>query len=303
MMIPTGAVIAFLGIFVSHGASTIRAEPPSTPCIEDRCSQPPPVKTVDDGYEYTYDGASRTFRGVGRAKVQGAPGATYTTQYVIDCGQPQPPADPQGGGPPAIDCAGAACQNGADQGRWMVVWSKQVAPAVEPVFTAAGRFCQVVRPPIPVADVTAAAGEYLRKHLAAAVPVVQPGERTLVNFPTIVSTPDAGQQTFAITEPLPGLLTVDPAYAWTFDSPDGTTTSATGTGRSYDGTSPTTGPTGYYLTTTFRHSGTGHIGLTATWTGTVAVQLVPPVALDPLVFQADADLPVEQRRTVLLDPH
>jgi len=263
----------------------------------------PPVTTVDDGYEYSYDAASRTFRGVGRAKVNGAPGATYTTEYVIDCGQPQPPEDPQGGGRGAIDCVRAACQNGADQGRWMIVWTKQVAPAAEPVFTVAGRFCQVVRPPIPVADVTAAAGEYLRKHLEPAVPVVQPGERTLVNFPTIVSTPDAGQQTFAITEPLPGVVTVDPAYAWTFASPDGSTTTAEGTGRTYDGTSPSTGPAGYYLTTTFRHSGTGHIGLTATWTGTVTVQALPPVDLDPLVFQADADLPVEQHRVVLLDPH
>ncbi len=288
--------------------------PPAAPMIGDaailsdvqdcpvrRC--PPPVRTVDDGYEYNYDGASQTFNGVGRAKVNGAPGATYTTQYVIDCGQAQPPEDPQGARRQGFDCIRAACQNGADQGRWMVVWTKQVAPVAEPVFTAAGRFCQVVRQPIPVADVSDAAGEYLRKHLSAAVPVIQPGERTLVNFPNIVSTPDAGQQTFAITQPLPGIVTVHPAYSWSFGSPDGATTTAEGTGRTYDGTSPRTGPAGYYLTTTFKHSGTGQIALTATWTGTVTVQAVPPVELDPLVFRAAADLPVDQHRAVLLDPH
>jgi len=247
-------------------------------CLKDVCDSP--VRTVDDGYEYSYEGASRSFQGVSRTKVAGKPGATYLSQYVIDCGQPQPPADPQGGDVGALDCARAACQAGPLRGRWMVIWVKQTAPVNEPVFTAAGRFCQVVQPPIPVVDITAAARDYVREHMDPALPMVQPGERTLVNFPNIVSTPDAGERTFAIAEPLPE-----------------------GVGRPYDGTSPRTGPAGHYLTATFRHSGTGQIELTATWTGTVTVQANAPVPLDPLVFAQDADLVVEQRRPVLLDPH
>ncbi len=295
------AIIGFTVLGIDHANASIVAK--TADCGTARCPSPAPVKTLDDGYEYSYEGASRSFQGVSRTKVAGKPGATYMSQYVIDCGQPQPPADPQGGDVGALDCARAACQAGPLRGRWMVIWVKQTAPVNEPVFTAAGRFCQVVQPPIPVVDITAAARDYVREHMDPALPMVQPGERTLVNFPNIVSTPDAGEQTFAIAEPLPGIVTVRPTYAWQFISPDGSTTHAEGVGRPYDGTSPRTGPAGHYLTATFRHSGTGQIELTATWTGTVTVQANAPVPLDPLVFAQDADLVVEQRRPVLLDPH
>lgn len=295
-----GVIMAFVGTLTGV-IGPADGVPAHGVCVRDVCDTPP-VATVDDGYEYSYDGASRTFRGVSRAKVAGNPGATYRTQYVIDCGQPQPPDDPQSGDT-GLDCARAACQAGPLKGRWMIVWAKEQVPVAEPVYSPAGRFCQVVRPPIPLADVSAAAAEYLRKHLKPATPVVQPGERTLVNFPNIVSTPDAGAQTFAITQPLPGIVTVAPTYAWRFTGPDGETSQAVGAGRAYDGTSPRTGAAGHYLTTTFRHSGTGRIELTATWTGTVTVQTVAPVALDPLLFQDAVDLLVEQRRPVLLDPH
>ncbi len=293
--------VALLGAVLAAGPIVSQSVAAADDCGLLSCAAP--VRTVDDGYEYSYNEASRSFTGVSRAKVAGKPGAMYITKYVIDCGQPQPPNDPQSGDLGGLDCARAACQAGELQGRWMVVWARQTAPVDEPVYTAAGRFCQVVRPPIPVADVSAAASEYLREHLDPAIPVVQPGERTLVNFPNIVSTPDAGEQTFAITQPLPGVVTVRPTYVWRFTGPDGATTAAEGVGRTYDGTSPRTGPAGHYLTATFRRSGTGRIELTATWTGTVTVQANPAVALDPLVFDQAADLLVEQHRPVLLDPH
>jgi len=155
---------------------------------------------------------------------------------------------------------------------------------------------------VTVGQVSAAAGEYLRKHVQPAVPVVQPGQHSLVNFPNIVSTADAGPQTFAITVPLPGTVTATPTYRWRFTGPDQTITTAEGTGRTYDGTSPRTGPADYYLTATFRRHGTGHIELTATWTGTATVQNNPPVPLDPLALTTATDLQVEQLRPVLLDP-
>ena len=186
------AIIGFTVLGIDHANASIVAK--TADCGTARCPSPAPVKTLDDGYEYSYEGASRSFQGVSRTKVAGKPGATYMSQYVIDCGQPQPPADPQGGDVGALDCARAACQAGPLRGRWMVIWVKQTAPVNEPVFTAAGRFCQVVQPPIPVVDITAAARDYVREHMDPALPMVQPGERTLVNFPNIVSTPDAGSR-------------------------------------------------------------------------------------------------------------
>ena len=269
-------------------------------CISYGCWNP--VKTTSDGYRYTYDAATRSFIGRTEFKAKQDPRARYDTQYVIDCGQPQPP-DAPATFDNGLDCAGAQCTIGPDNGRWMIVWSKQVAPVFDIVYTQIGRFCDIIRPPIPLADVITAVHEDIRKHFKPAVPVIQPAQNTLVNFPNIISTTDAGPQSFPITQPLPGTVNIHPTYTWTYTGPDGAQGNATGVGTPYDGTSPRTGPPDYYLTATFRHSGTGTITLTVTWEGTVTVGTNAPVDLDALVFDQTADLLIEQRRAVLLDPH
>ena len=208
-----------------------------------RCLHPPPVKTVDDGYVYSYDDAQRAFVGVAHVTVTGAPGVQYEATYVIDCGIVAPPA--AGGGPPAgLDCQRARCQAGAQVGRWIVVFYREIAPDPAPGWTRGDRRCVVARPPVPVTAVDAAVRDYVRKHLAAADPVVQPGAVTLVNFPTIVSTPDPGEVTFTIAQPLPGVVRVHPTFTWVFTDADGSRSVATGPGRPYDGTGPETGPPG-----------------------------------------------------------
>lgn len=262
---------------------------------------PPPVKTVSDGYQYGYDAAHRVFTRSSKAPEEPRrAGARYQSVLVTDCGQVQPPEAPGSVNP--VACPGAECAVGAATGYWTNAWSKRVAPDPEPVFTMRGRYCRVDFPPVPVRAVSAAAQDHVRKHVDANRPVVQPGTRTLVNYPTIVSTRDPGEVTFAIAQPLPGVVQVRPTFSWSFIGPD-TSASAVGAGRPYDGTSPRTAPAGYYLTALFPHSGTATVTLTATWTGTVTVADLDPVELDPLVFTETVQLPVQQRRPVLVDPY
>ena len=284
-------VLAFVSGLLS---STTFAFASSEGCVIARCS-PPPVRTVSNGYTYSYDAASRTFTGVEHFGVAGKAGVTYAVADVLDCGIAAPP---DGGLPADGDCQRARCQAGARVGRWIIAWYRETAPVPAPVWVNGGRHCAAATDPIPLAAVEAAAAEHLRKTVAPAVPVVQPDAVTLVNFPTIVSTRDPGPLDFAIDLPLPGLVQVAPAFGWTFDDPAGTSTSATGAGTPFDGTPPAT--PGHYLTHVFTGPGIAAVSVTETWTGTVTVPGVDPVALDPLPLTNTVDLAVHENRPVLV---
>lgn len=257
-----------------------------------------------DGYVYTHDGVRGVWTSRSAPSGGGRPGATYARLVIADCLLRSDPSPDPGG----IDVGSCpldiGCEVNGVQGLWSRVWARQLTPVAEANYTPGEPFCSVPGPEIPDAVVTAAAAEYLRKHVDPAVPVVLPRNRTLVNFPNIVSTVDPGEVAFALTEPLPGVVRVSPSFRWTFTSADGSTRSAEGAGRAYDGvTSPRTASPGYYLTATFRGSGTGRVALTATWEGTVTVDGNAPVDLDPLVYDDGVDLQIQQRRPVLLDPY
>jgi len=274
-------------------------------CVGRRCDVPP-VRVVGSGYSYSYDRGRRVFVGASRVAVTGGPvGAVFEVAEVVDCGLAAPPgAGGADAGP--VDCVRARCPapTAGVVGRWVLVYSRQTAPVAQLRWTQVGRRCVVTTPDIPLAAMTAAVAEHLRKVVGITGPVVQPGQVTLVAFPTIVSTPDPGATGFAITEPLPGAVAVTPGFGWTFTDPDGTTTTAgstgggAGAGRLYDGTLPST--PGYYLTHPFTHPGTATVAVTETWTGTVTVPGVGPVALDPLVLTRTAQLTVKENRPVLI---
>jgi len=278
-------------------------------CLRQACVDPP-VEVVGSGYSYSYDRGRRVFVGTSRVAVTGGPvGAVFEVAEVVDCGLAGPPGTGGVGDAGPVDCVRARCPapTAGVVGRWVLVYSRQTAPVVAVRWTQVGRRCVVVTPDIPLAAVTAAVGEHLRKVVGITGPVVQPGQVTLVAFPTIVSTPDPGATGFAIAEPLPGAVAVIPAFGWTFTDPDGTTTTTTaattgtagsGAGRLYDGTLPST--PGYYLTHPFTHPGTGSVTVTETWTGSVTVPGVGPVALDPLVLTRTAQLTVRENRPVLI---
>jgi hypothetical protein len=287
-----------LSVLAVIGLSPLTTVAASGNCVYE-CA-PPPVRTVSNGYTYSYDAASRTFLGVERfgvAAVAGAAHASYVVRDVIDCGIVTPP---DGGAvqPGALDCQRARCQVGARAGRWIIVWFRETAPVVAARWTNGGRHCQAATDPIPLEAVDAAAAEHLRKLVDPAVPIVQPGAVTLVNFPTIVSTRDPGPVAFGIDLPLPGAVAVSPAFIWTFTDPDGSTSTAAGTGTAFDGTPPST--PGHYLTKVFATPGTATVSVTETWTGTVTVDGVGPVALDPLPLTRAVALAVHENRPVLV---
>lgn len=275
---------------------TQTANAEDNPCV--RTCSAPPVRTVSNGYTYSYDARAREFVGTQVFGVAGASGVSYDVRNVIDCGVAQPPDAPPP--PENLDCAQAFCAAGARVGRWMIAWVRETAPNPAVGWTAAGRHCAVATDPIPLAAVEAAVTERLRRIVDPAVPVVQPGAVTLVNFPTIVSTHDPGPLTFALDQPLPGLVAVDPAFGWAFTDPDGGGATATGSGTGFDGTPPST--PGHYLTHVFPAAGTGTVAVTETWTGTVTVQGAGPVALDPLAYTRAVDLVVRENRPVLTAP-
>lgn len=134
---------------------------------------------------------------------------------------------------------------------------------------------------------------------------LKPNPETLVNLPTIVSTDYPTEKTFQITVPpsagrtipLTGTINAHAVMTWTFE--DGTT--AVGAGRPYDGTDPASNP-GYYLTNTFRTAGHHTVTLTVTWTGTITVQTLAPVAFDPVTFTATAGVDVVESHPVLTAP-
>ena len=229
----------------------------------------------------------------------GPPGVTYRTAVSSVCG---PPLPPDGGEDTGADCAASACTVGATPGRNLRVWTRQQTPAVGPWQLRPELFCSTPPgPPVTRAQVAAAAREYIEKRVSPGTPDITPTGHTLVNFPNIVSTNAAGPVAFDVTVPLPGHIEATPGYAWTFTDSQGTTTTATDTGRPYDGTSPRV--PGYYLTATFTHSGPATVTLRTTWTATVTVQDQPPVVLDPIVFQNTVGIDVQQRRPVLIDPY
>jgi hypothetical protein len=261
-----------------------------------RCNTPPPVRTVSNGYTYSYDAASRTFVGVEKFGVAGKPGASYDVVDVIDCGIVTPPNGGANARP--LDCQRAQCRAGARIGRWIIAWYRETAPVPAPAWTNGGRHCAVATDPIPLPAVEAAAAEHLRKTVAPALPIVQPGAVTLVNFPTIVSTRDPGPLNFAIALPLPGVVDVTPAFTWSFTDPTGPVSAASGAGTAFDGTPPAT--PGHYLTHEFVGPGTATVAVTETWTGTVTVPGVDPVALDPLPLTNTVALAVHENRPVLV---
>ncbi len=286
------AAVLVVAVSASFSPDTSAAD---TPCHALLCE--PPVKVVSDGYAYSYDRAGRYFLGTARfGTAGGATAASYDVVPVIDCGLRVTP--PGAGELAPTDCPRAVCQVGAAVGRWVILFSRETAPDAVLAWTRGARRCAVVTAPIPLAAVEAAAAEHLARTVPAAVPVIQPGALTLVAFPTIVSTPDPGPTGFGITLPLPGLVAVTPTFGWTFTDPDGTTTPGTGAGTAFDGTAPST--PGYYLTHAFTTAGTGTVAVAETWTGTVTVDGVGPVALDPLVTTRAAQLIVRENRPVLV---
>lgn len=140
--------------------------------------------------------------------------------------------------------------------------------------------------------------------------------RTLVGLPTVVSTDHpAGLQPpaellsmddqsarvripISIERPgedLTGEIIADASFVWDFNGEG----SATGRGRPYDeAVSPLDNPE-YYTAGSFDTTGTKTISVTATWTGTVTVDMLQPEQIEPIQIQSSEDIEVVQGDSVL----
>ena len=149
---------------------------------------------------------------------------------------------------------------------------------------------------VPLASVTAAAHEELRKRLAAPSIISAPPGKTLVNIITIYYTPVGEPQTLTVSLPVPGALTATPTYAWDF----GDGQAATGAGLAYQSPDDPNRLPGKYLGPVWRTAGIKHVTLTATWT--VDFRLgSETVPLAPIVFTATEDKTVATARAVLVN--
>ena len=149
---------------------------------------------------------------------------------------------------------------------------------------------------VPLAAVTQAAHEELRKRLAAPGIVSAPPGKTLVNIITIYYTSVGEPQTLTVSLPVPGAITATPTYAWNF----GDGQAATGAGLAYQSPDDPNRLPGKYLGPVWRTAVVKHVTLTATWA--VDFQLgSETVSLAPIVFTATEDKTVATARAVLVN--
>ncbi len=148
---------------------------------------------------------------------------------------------------------------------------------------------------VPVADVTAAAHEELRRRIPAPSINSAPSGKTLVNIITIYHTNDPGPQRVTTTLPVPGSISATPSYAWDF----GDGLSASGAGTAYEDPDDPNRLPGKYLGPTWRTAGVKHVTLTVTWR--VVFQLDgESVTLAPIVMTAHEEKTVATARGVLV---
>lgn len=146
---------------------------------------------------------------------------------------------------------------------------------------------------------------------------INPGERALVNLPTVVSTnyPEGGIEgtgellsldptrirvPIDIDRPgenLTGELLAEAEYTWSFE--EGGT--ASGRGQPYTpGVDPRTNDD-YYVSTTFQTTGIKNVNLDVEWTGEVTVETLAPEPVEPVVVSTSDEVEVRQLQSLLTD--
>lgn len=125
-----------------------------------------------------------------------------------------------------------------------------------------------------------------------------PATVALVNLPVIAWTEDLDPIEVDIDQPLPGRIDASPTYRWAWSSGS----DASGAGRPYDpSVSPLETPD-YYVHGLRTTPGPLSVTLTVTWDGAVTVPGLPPVPIDPLVYEATSSIDVSEARSELVDP-
>ena len=257
-------------------------------------------ETDGEGVGYVYDSQSRTFYPT-VSDTQGTEsegGVRWLTRYVVICGYNNVDR------PDHDMCVEAGCETIDGFGYMTQVYRR--TSVAEPWLPWPGREreCRVAPGETDLIhledvkeEIVAIIEEHYRK-IAQPEITVAPSANALVNLPVIASTPDAGEVSFAIENPLPGRVEASPMYTWAWSNGS----SASGAGRPYDGTNPLDSPAHYPVSSTFSTSGTGSVSLAATWAIVLTVEGIPPIDdIEPLVYETAQSFPVRTARTVLVD--
>jgi hypothetical protein len=144
--------------------------------------------------------------------------------------------------------------------------------------------------------------DYFR-HLPLPVPGIhiQPGQRQVVNLPTIVSADPPPTGRWSVDHPPFPTIAIAGTPHWTINFGDGTALDSDTPGRGYDGTDPVT-DTSHYLQHTYTEPAAGRtITVTVTWTATFTLGADPtPQTMDGTVTRTSSTaVPVDQAESLL----
>ena len=227
-----------------------------------RCDSAPGPTTTADGFQYVYQ-AGNVYTVPGSYSEDRTRVSSYEYRYVPTCSGNGVGADEAGFD--ALCTAARPVPAGGDphvallpaRGR-----RRPLGPRDPRCYGAA-----VV---VTGADLEAAAQQALESR------VVSPGfsidstaRHALVNVPVMVSAPDAAIEGFAVTAPLPGVVTVEERYAWDFGSG---VIDDHRRGRPYTAwQSALDDSAGYYTAAAYDGVGPQSVSLTVTWTAELRV--------------------------------
>lgn len=130
---------------------------------------------------------------------------------------------------------------------------------------------------------------------AAPPPITLQPLDAIVNLASIASTDPRQKISIVINDPVAGVITATPSFAWDFGDGGG----GIGPGVPYDGTSPRQDP-GHYVAHTYRALGTPTVGLTVTWDVTFAMPGYPPIQLEDVLRQATTTTTIRQASSQLI---
>lgn len=205
-------------------------------------------------------------------------------------------------GDPTIDvlCSQSMCQDVAGPGVRMWVYRKPEGAPDSDYVQAADAICMGASSVVTLDQIQAAVQaqiEQFYERLGKPRITLEPQGSALVNLPVIASAPVYERQEFEIDNPLPGRVSAEPSYAWTWSNGE----TGAGPGRPYSpAVSPLDDPAYYPVSAVYGSGGTGRVSLDLEWAATVHVADNPPQTLDPVAFSTTEGFTIRQARTELV---
>lgn len=298
-LLRSSLAVLIVSLALFGGSSIDPAFAETRPC--DDCGVVGTVSPGDDGIGVTesQNGDTSNTGGVAgdlRSSV------AYEYTYVTACPNDKT-LDPVQGFTSSEDCQAAHSCPDATQTR-MHVAQRTVASTGTGPWTYVGTQClgPTQMPAFDPAAAGAFALDYFQ-HLPLPEPGVhvQPGDRQVVNLPTIVSAdaPPVGQ--WSVTHaPFPTIAITGTPH-WTIDFGDGSVLTSDDPGRAFDGTNPVADPRHYLAHAYTEPASARTVTVTVTWTAIYTLGADPtPLAMNGTVTRTSATtVPVDEAESLL----